>query len=290
MFEARDSHLRADHRGDYRRRASGLDTNRTFRGRINRPGSTSTGRTDAPANGYWSRVGLKVGIVPVESYLLTASLTALCGLLTILSVRGLLHYRSSRTRSQLMWGSGLALAAAAMGVEAIVYAGYVTSPILQAYVFFSAAIVGVLSLGATKILRSPRLERIYTRYTLVSCALVGFACVLTPLPTSMVQAGIIAGNPPLLLIALSSLVTVPATVILLAATAVSLRRSWRWQSLLMAGGAVILGAGGTLYIASFPIALYYAEFLGILLLFLGIISLPQPSATSTGRPSTASTG
>jgi hypothetical protein len=46
----------------------------------------------------------------------------------------------------------------------------------------------------------------------------------------------------------------------------------------MAGGAIILGAGGALYIASFPIALYYAEFVGILLLFLGLISLPQASS------------
>ncbi|HEV2519301.1 MAG TPA: hypothetical protein VGX00_01600 [Thermoplasmata archaeon] len=220
-----------------------------------------------------------------EFIALTISLTALCGLLTALAARGVWRFRQTRTRSQLMWGSGLALAAAAMAIEAVVYVGIVTSPLLQAYVFFSAAIVGVLSLGATKILRSPRIERIYTYYTLGGCLVVGVACAVTPLPSAMVQSGIIAGNPPLLLIELSSLVTVPATVILLAATALSLWHSWRWQSLLMAGGAVILGAGGTLYIASFPIALYYSEFIGIVLLFLGLISLPQPSAT----PSTSAT-
>jgi len=49
----------------------------------------------------------------------------------------------------------------------------------------------------------------------------------------------------------------------------------------MIGGALILGAGGTLYIASFPVALYYAEFLGIVLLFFGLISMPQASSTIT---------
>jgi hypothetical protein len=77
---------------------------------------------------------------------------------------------------------------------------------------------------------------------------------------------------------------VPATVILLSASALSLRKSWRWQTLLMVAGAVVLGAGGTLYIASFPIALYYAEFLGILMLFLGLVSLPQVSTASAGAP------
>ena len=185
-----------------------------------------------------------------------------------------------------MWGSGLAFAGAAMAIETIVYAGIVSSPLLQAYVFLSAAIVGVLSLGATRILRSPRLERVYVGYTAAACALVAVACALTPLPSAMVSGGIIVGNPPLLLIVLSSLVTVPATVVLLVATGLSLHRSWRWQTLLMAAGAVILGAGGALYIASFPIALYYAEFLGIFLLFLGLVSLPAAEATSVTTPTT----
>jgi len=87
-------------------------------------------------------------------YVLSISLAALCGLLAVLSVRGLLRFGSTRSRAQLMWGGGLALAAAAMGVETVVYLGMVSVPILQAYVFLSAAIVGILSLGATKILKS----------------------------------------------------------------------------------------------------------------------------------------
>jgi hypothetical protein len=97
----------------------------------------------------------------------------------------------------------------------------------------------------------------------------------------MVNAGIITGNPPLSLLVLSSLVTGPATVLLVTASVLSLRRSYRWQTLLMVSGALILGAGGTLYIASFPVALYYAEFIGIVLLFLGLIGLPQGSSSST---------
>lgn len=220
----------------------------------------------------------------IEAYLVAISLVALTTLLFVLSVRALVRYRQTRSRSQLMWGGGLACATAAMAVEAIVFLGVVSSPILEAYVFLSAAIVGTLSLGATKILRSPRIERIYTVYILSTTAVVAAASAVTPLPSSMVTSGIITGNPPLLLILLSSLVTVPATVVLLTATALSLRRSWRWQTLLMAAGAIILGAGGALYIASLPIALYYAEFIGILLLFLGLLSLPQATPTSTPTP------
>jgi hypothetical protein len=220
----------------------------------------------------------------LESFAIAISLVGLSALLFVLSVRGLIRFVETRSRSQFMWGAGLALATAAMVVESVVYLGMVSNPILEAYVFFSAAIVGVLSLGATKILRSPRLERGYTAYIAATSGVVLAASFLTPLPTSMVTNGIITGNPPLLLILLSSLVTIPATVVLLTATFLSLRRSWRWQTLLMAAGAIILGAGGALYIASFPIALYYAEFIGILLLFLGLVSLPQANAAPSSAP------
>ncbi|MCI4372755.1 MAG: hypothetical protein L3K02_03830 [Thermoplasmata archaeon] len=215
-------------------------------------------------------------------YAIASSLVALSLMLLALSVRALVRYRKSPTRAQLMWGSGLIFATGAMMIESVVFLGSVSSVLLQIYVFFSAAIVGVLSLGATRILRSPRVERAYTYYIVATCGLVAVFSFLTPLPpASMVSSGIITGDPPVLLLVLSSLVTVPATVVLLTASYLSLRRNWRWQTLLMIGGALILGAGGTLYIASFPVALYYAEFLGIILLFFGLITLPQSASSVT---------
>ncbi len=225
---------------------------------------------------------------PWGSFLLAASLVALTAMLAGLCFRGLRRYAATRSLSQGMWGIGLLFATGAMAIESIIYLGARSTVALQAYVFFSAAIVGVLSLGATRVLRRPRLERGYRAYIVGTTALVAVASFLTPMPSQMIQAGIVVGNPPLPLILLSTLVTAPATVVLLASSVVALRRDHRWQTLLMIAGAVILGAGGTLYIAAFPIALYYAEFLGIVLLFFGLVSLPQaapvPAPASGPRP------
>ena len=98
----------------------------------------------------------------------------------------------------------------------------------------------------------------------------------------MVSGGVITGNPPVTLIILSTFVTGPATLVLLGAVVLSLRKAWRWQTVMMGIGAVVLAAGGALYIASFPVALYYAEFLGVILIFFGLVTLPHVAAIPTG--------
>jgi hypothetical protein len=218
---------------------------------------------------------------------IAVSLAVLTATLAALAARGLVRFAQTRVASQMAWGAGLGLAALATAIELVVYLGFVNLPLLQAYVFLSAAIVGTLSLGCTHVIRSSRFRAGYTAYALAACAVVGGLSFATRLPDSMVSEGVITGNPPLTLLVLSTLVTGPATVVLLAAVLVSLRRSWQWRTVMMGIGAAVLAAGGALYIASFPAALYYAEFIGVILIFLGLVSLPHmisvPAPASTGN-------
>lgn len=225
-----------------------------------------------------------------EEWGVAASLGLLTFVLTVLAARGFARFFSTRRHSQLGWGVGLAFGAVATGIELAAYLGPVSSVMLQAYVFFSAAIVGTLSLGSVRGFRRPLYRNLYVSYIVGVSSLVAFFCFTTPVPNSMVQAGVISGNPPAFLLVLSSMITVPATMVLLGFAVVSLRRAFHWKGLLMIAGASVLAAGGAFYIASFPVALYYAEFVGILLLFIGLTDFsrwlgatPVPSATSAGR-------
>ncbi len=220
---------------------------------------------------------------------IAVSLGGLSAALGVLAVRGFVHASRTRKVAQALWAAGLALGAAAMAIELFAYVGVVSEALLEAYVFLSAAIVGVLSLGAVASFRRPRLTVGYSAYQIVALATTGVVSFTTALPRSMVSRGIIVGDPPLSLIVLSTLVTGPATVVLLASAFVSLRRSFRWSHVTMIAGACVLGAGGTLYLASFPVVLYYAEFVGIVLLFAGLVNLsrvaaPAPAATTVARP------
>ncbi len=224
-----------------------------------------------------------------ESIGIAISLAGLTGALAYLSARGLYRSIRDRSRHQLMFGLGLACGTAALVAELAAYLGFYNSGLLETYVFLSAAIVGVLSLGSAKSLRRGRFEWGYTAYQTAALAVVAAFSFGTPMPSTMVRAGIIAGNPPTLLLVLSSFVTVPATIVLLGAAVLHLRRSFRPQGLLMIAGASVLGAGGAFYIASFPVILYYAEFIGIVLLFLGLtdlsrLSLARPVPVVSERP------
>jgi len=225
-----------------------------------------------------------------ERSVITVSLALLSVVLGGLAVRGLARSVRDRSRHQLMFGLGLSCGTAALLIELVAYVGVVTVGLLQSYVFLSAAIVGVLSLGSAKAFRPGRFEAGYTAYTAAVGALVAWFSFTTPLSTGMVEGGVIVGNPPLLLLELSSLMTVPATVVLVVAAVLHLRRSFRPKGLLMIAGASVLGAGGAFYVASFPVILYYAEFIGILMLFLGLtdlswLGLARPASSSNERSS-----
>ncbi len=219
-----------------------------------------------------------------EGVSIAVSLGGLGAALGVLAARGSVRALRTRKPAQGMWGAGMALGAAAMAIELAAYLGVVDTRLLQAYVFLSAGIVGVLSLGAAGTLRRPRLARGFAAFEGSALALTAAVSFLTPLPRTMVTAGIIVGDPPTLLLVLSSIVTVPATVMLLGTAVASLRRAFRWSHVTMLSGACVLGAGGALYIASFPVLLYYAEFVGIILLFVGLVNLSRlPSATPVTR-------
>ena len=244
--------------------------------------------TNSSYEGCFIRVVLassqELGTVDIEGWGIATSLGLLTAVLAALTARGFVRFYRTRKHSQLGWGVGLGFGAVATAIELIAYLSAVPSVLLQAYVFFSAAIVGTLSLGSVRAFRRPVYRNLYAGYIIGISAVVGAFCFITPVPSSMVQDGVISGNPPAFLLILSSLVTIPATIVLLGFAVVSLRRSFHWKGLLMIGGASVLAAGGAFYIASFPVALYYAEFIGIVLLFVGLTDFSRwltPAAAPT---------
>ena len=209
-----------------------------------------------------------------------AVLAALAGALTAIVA---LRWRRLRRPAELYWWIGLALVTATLAEEAGVVGGWDPMALLQSYFFLVALLVGVLSLGSASLALSGRARSAYFAYILLTSALTGVVAFLLPVGGSVVTGGVITGFPGLELTVASSLVTFPAATLMAVTSLHGAFVRKRWNLLYIGLGIVIISAAGSLYIASFPAALYYAEFVGVLLLFLGFIRLPAPAPASMGH-------
>jgi hypothetical protein len=106
-------------------------------------------------------------------------------------------------------------------------------------------------------------------------------CGLTESVSSgIVVSGVVSGLPPPLIEILSTLITVPAAILLIVSSLYGAIRQRRFNLLYIAFGTAVISAAGALYLVSIPVTLYYAEFVGVVLLFLGFVKIPRLSGPS----------
>ncbi|MCI4352768.1 MAG: hypothetical protein L3K14_05190 [Thermoplasmata archaeon] len=193
------------------------------------------------------------------------------------------RFRVQGARSHLYWAVGLVLVFFTLFEEALFYAGIWTSALLSSYFFLVALLVGILSLGSAESGLPPNWRRVYTAYIALTTVVVGFFCATSPVGGGVLSQGIVTGNPSLGVILSSTALTVPAATLMagLALLGVYRRRVWRLGYI--AAGILVISAAGGLYIVSIPVTLYYAEFIGVFLLYVGFggvrpSSLRQPAS------------
>jgi hypothetical protein len=226
-------------------------------------------------------------VSPIAVIVALSVLAFLAGLLSIVVLR---RYLAQRKGFLLAYAVGLILVTFTLIEEVFFYAGYWSQPLIQSYLFLVAALVGILSLGSAKIGLAARWFRVYSLYIVAMVAIAGWFTFTTYVPSSIIDAGVVTGNPPLAIIISSTLVTVPAAVLMVGVSVLGAIRQHKPQLLLIAAGIVVISAAGALYIVSIPVTLYFAEFLGVLLLFLGFIGVPIGSRASAPRPASEASG
>ncbi len=198
-------------------------------------------------------------------------------LLSILSF--LLSYLLLKKRkisiSYLFWGIGVALVGFTVLQESIIYFNYWSELFIQLYVFLIAILVGILSIGSVLMLKSSKIKYIWIGYiTIVGIITLLYSFTL-PIPKSIIVNGIIINNVvlPTPDVIASSLLTIPAAFALIILALSSFFKTKNYSTLLIAFGVIIITIAGTLYIINFPVLLYYAEFIGILILFFGFMGI-----------------
>ncbi|MGP6207406.1 hypothetical protein ACNF42_05190 [Cuniculiplasma sp. SKW3] len=174
----------------------------------------------------------------------------------------------------LFWSAGLWIFAISVLIETVFSAGIINSILMDSYLFLVAILVELLALGSVYLLGNVNLMKGYTIYSIVSDIILGISLLITPLP-NMIITGVVAGVLPLLVVITSSIVTFPAAALLIIISYVSYRKKADRKLISIILGVIVVSIAGTLYIAAFPAFLYYAEFTGIVLLWLGFVDFSK---------------
>lgn len=178
------------------------------------------------------------------------------------------EYTVRKQKSYLYWGIGMWIFALTDLLEVYFAFGLYSQAAAQIYLFLSALLVIPLAMGSLQLIKSGMIRIGYFGYSVITALLLAYFTFTAPVP-NMVSGYIVNGNIPINVIIYSSLITFPAMVVLIGVAAAGYLKTRRKKLLWIVLGVLMLGAGGTLYIASFPLSLYVGEFLGIVMLWLG---------------------
>jgi len=219
-----------------------------------------------------SAVAISLGVLSVVALLLGALILG--------------RYGRERRLWNLYWGTGIVLVFVTLVEESALDAGMWSQLLIRSYLVITAVLVGVLSLGSAELALSRRWKYLWFGFIgVVSAACVAVGA-LTPVPSSIMFDGAVWSLPPTIVVVASSLVTVPGAAMLIGTSLYGVVRQRRFYLLYVTLGTIVFALGGSLYIASFPAAMYFADFAGTVLLFFGFVRVTDRSAAAV-RTATA---
>lgn len=195
-------------------------------------------------------------------------------LAVILSVFLTQNYLQRRSKSYLFWSIGLWLFALSVFEEFLFSSGYYGESLIRSYLGIAAILVEFLALGSIQLVKSSRLKTAYYIFSVASTVALGYF-LGTETIGNILDNYVVYGTIPLSIVTVSSIITFPAVIVLIATAAFGYRRTKNPKMLSIIAGVVITAIAGSLYIVQFPAFLYYSEFIGILFLWFGFFNFPS---------------
>jgi len=180
------------------------------------------------------------------------------------------NYIRKKQANLLAWTGGLWVFTISVALEVVFSTNYETSFLIKLYLILVAIIVELLALGSVLLLKKRNITIYYVIYMIISTAFVIISAAISPVG-DIITHGVVYGVLPLLISISSITVTFPAAILLIYISLSSYMKTKNPKLLSIAVGVVIVSVAGTLYIVEFPAFLYYAEFVGILLLWIGFV-------------------
>ena len=198
-------------------------------------------------------------------------------------------FRKYRTGlySYLWWGAGIFIGFVTVLQEAVFYFGYWSEQLMRTYIFLVALLVGLLSIGSVGLVKSKLVRAAWFGYMVLMSIATAYFSFTTPVGRGVVVNGVITGTLPAVDVISSTLITAPGAIAIIVLAIYSTLVRGKVGTLFIAAGGIVISVSGAMFVLrSFPVTLYYAEFVGILLLFLGFTEFPSKSPGLFGASAT----
>ena len=203
-----------------------------------------------------SRAFVEISVIII--LLLTAGLTAVI----------FMKYQKNHGLHLLYWGLGLLVFVISVFLELLMAAGIFSRFLIDLYLFLVAILVDFLAMGSFALFGNKKYLNYYYLYTGLASIFLLITLILYPVGRIIIHH-IVFGPLPLMVVVSSSFVSFPAAFFIILIAALSYKKSRNIKLLSIIAGVIVVSIAGTLYIAAIPVFLYYAEFIGILLLWIG---------------------
>lgn len=185
----------------------------------------------------------------------------------------------------LYWSVGIYLVFVTLAEEAALALGIWSQLLIRSYLVLVALLVGILSLGSAELSLSRRWRLLWFGFVGAAGLACAVAVILSPVASSIMFQGVVWGLPPTIVVVASSVLTVPSALLLIGSSLYGVVRQRRFHLLYITLGTAVLSLAGSLYIVSFPATLYYADFVGVLLLFFGFVKvIDRPAKVAQPAP------
>jgi len=181
------------------------------------------------------------------------------------------NYREKKNSSYIFWSAGLALFAIGTLLEAIFAYGIYSQILAKFYLFVVALLVVLLGEGSALAVKNKIVAYTFTIFAVAASLFMLYALAVSTVGNIIVNY-VVYGVLPIYIVVASSVATFPAALMILASAIISYRHTHSVKMLSIIAGVIIVSIAGTLYIVQFPVLLYYAEAVGIALLWLGFYS------------------
>lgn len=210
-------------------------------------------------------------VLMVSLQILVLAATLLTAIPTIiLSAYMTKKYAQKKQKSYLFWSIGLWLFAITVLMETLFSLGMYSGFLIDSYLLLVVVLVEMLALGSMQLIKSKTYRNLYYVFVVIITAITAYL-IFSQDQGSLIMNYVVAGQPSIPVIISSSIATFAAVIIIVFIAATSYRKTHNMKMISIITGVCIVSIAGTLYIASYPYLLYYAEFIGIALLWLGFV-------------------